>query len=66
MPIEVDASVAKSAETREWSRSLEADAETKQRALHRSETFKAAQRFFHDKHGEGTVCLLYTSDAADD
>ena len=55
MPIEVDASVAKSAETREWSRSLEADAETKQRALHRSETFKAAQRFFHDKHGEGTV-----------
>ena len=54
MSIEVNASVAKSAETREWSRSLEADGETKERAIRRSETFVAQQRFYHEKHGEGT------------
>ena len=55
MPIEVDPSAALSEDTRKWALSLSADGETKQRALRRSETFKAAQRFFHDKHGEGSV-----------
>ena len=55
MPIEVDPSAALSEDTKKWALSLSADGETKQRALRRSETFKAAQRFFHDKHGEGSV-----------
>ena len=49
------ASQAKSAESKEWANELVRDGDRKARALKRSETFKAAQRFFHDKHGEGSI-----------
>ena len=49
------ASQAKSTESKEWANELVRDGDRKARALKRSETFKAAQRFFHDKHGEGSV-----------
>ena len=59
MSVEVAAVVVepdqKSAASKEWQETLSHDAERKKRALARSETFKAEQRFFHDKHGEGTV-----------
>ena len=46
------ASQAKSAESKEWAKELVRDGDRKARALKRSATFKADQRFFHDKHGE--------------
>jgi hypothetical protein len=49
------AAQAKSTESKEWANELVRDGDRKARALKRSETFKAAQRFFHDKHGEGSV-----------
>ena len=49
------ASQAKSAESKEWAKELVRDGDRKARALKRSATFKADQRFFHDKHGEGSV-----------
>jgi len=51
----VETSAPKSAASKEWHETLSHDAERKTRALKRSETFKAEQRFFHDKHGEGSV-----------
>ncbi len=51
----VETSAPKSATSKEWHETLSHDAERKTRALKRSETFKAEQRFFHDKHGEGSV-----------
>ena len=51
----VETSAQKSAASKEWHETLSHDAERKTRALKRSETFKAEQRFFHDKHGEGSV-----------
>ena len=49
------AAQAKSTESKEWANELVRVGDRKARALKRSETFKAAQRFFHDKHGEGSV-----------
>ena len=51
----VETSAQKSAASKEWHETLSHDAERKARAVKRSETFKEAQRFFHDKHGEGSV-----------
>ena len=51
----VETSAQKSAASKEWHETLSHDAERAMRAVKRSETFKAEQRFFHDKHGEGTV-----------
>ena len=51
----VETSAPKSAASKEWHETLSHDAERKTRALKRSETFKEAQRFFHDKHGEGSI-----------
>ena len=49
------ASQAKSTESKEWANELVQDGDRKARAVKRSETFKADQRFFHDTHGEGSV-----------
>ena len=51
----VETSAQKSAASKEWHETLSHDAERKARAVKRSETFKEAQRFFHDKHGEGSI-----------
>ena len=51
----VETSAQKSAASKEWNQTLSHDAERKARAVKRSETFQEAQRFFHDKHGEGSV-----------
>ena len=48
-------SQAKSTESKEWANELVQDGDRKARAVKRSETFKADQRFFHDTHGEGSV-----------
>jgi hypothetical protein len=41
--------------TKLWQETLSHDAERARHALNRSATFKAEQRMYHDKHGEGTV-----------
>ena len=51
----VETSAQKSAASKEWNQTLSHDAERKARAVKRSETFKEAQRFFHDIHGEGSI-----------
>ena len=51
----VETSAQKSAASKEWNQTLSHDAERKARAAKRSETFKEAQRFFHDIHGEGSI-----------
>ena len=51
----VETSAPKSAASKEWHETLSHDAERARHALDRSATFKAEQRMYHDKHGEGTV-----------
>ena len=51
----VETSAQKSAASKEWHETLSHDAERARRAVKRSEAFKADQRMYHDKHGEGTV-----------
>ena len=46
---------SRSLETLEFQASLEADKEKSVRAIERSGTFREQQRFYHDKHGEGSV-----------
>ena len=60
MSVDVAAAVVKpklhqSNTTKLWQETLSHDAERARHALNRSATFKAEQRMYHDKHGEGTV-----------
>ena len=64
MPVEVGAVVVqpgvpklRSNESIAWQDTLKNDAERAKNALARCEAFKAGQRVYHDKHGEGEVAV---------
>ena len=64
MPVEVGAVVVQPAvpklrsnESIAWQDTLKNDAERAKNALARCEAFKAGQRVYHDKHGEGEVAV---------
>ena len=48
----------RSAASAEWARKLEAQGDLHERTMARNTAFAVQQRYFHDKHGEGTVTAV--------
>ena len=48
----------RSAASAEWARKLETQGDLHERTMARNTAFSVQQRYFHDKHGEGTVTAV--------